>query len=232
MAAQLNHFDIFHACHDVIVMGYHAAGLSWCGRWYVLRVFGVIINSLRTLPRNEKNVANAKNGRICTFRFRLIFFCRAAARTAQPLTNSLFDTGLAGRDVVGTECIVLYAVCFFGVVAPVFCPVVVPSLRGNCTFRVSKYSSPTHSSNRLLTIHPAPRTRKFHVLIAKEKLYAEHTYNLHNEHKTLVSHSDHECLLFPQVANRLCQTFERATGNLRTVLTRNNYFIVSTMASG
>lgn len=27
---------------------------------------------------------------------------------------------------------------FFGVVAPVFCPVCVPSLRGNCTFLVSR----------------------------------------------------------------------------------------------
>lgn len=43
------------------------------------------------------------------------------------------------------------AICFFGVVTPVFCPVVVPSLRGNCTLRVSRQSSVTQPSSRLLT---------------------------------------------------------------------------------
>lgn len=69
-----------------------------------------------------------------------------------PLTNSalvLGATGLTGREwgppgVIGTA-------FRLGVVTPVFWPVVVPSFRGNCTFRVSRYSSGTHSSSRLLT---------------------------------------------------------------------------------
>lgn len=38
-----------------------------------------------------------------------------------------------------------------GVVTPVLVPVCEPSLRGNCTFRVYRSSSLTHSSKRLLT---------------------------------------------------------------------------------
>uniref|UniRef100_A0A2M4D7B8 Putative secreted protein n=1 Tax=Anopheles darlingi TaxID=43151 RepID=A0A2M4D7B8_ANODA len=80
------------------------------------------------------------------FRFRLIFFCRAASSTAPPFTFTISGgcTGLGGRDRLRA------GGSFFGVVTPVFCPVVIPSFRGNCTFRVSRYSSVTHSSNRLL----------------------------------------------------------------------------------
>lgn len=80
------------------------------------------------------------------FRFRLIFFWRAAASTALPFTwtsSVWWWTGLVGRDV---------EISLFGVETPVvFCPVVSPSLRGNWTFLVSRSSSRTHSSSRLLT---------------------------------------------------------------------------------
>lgn len=72
----------------------------------------------------------------CTFRFRFIFFCSAAARTALPFTMSLLgkEMGLVGREAGP----VTEWLNFFGVVTPVFWPVAVPSRRGNCTFRVSK----------------------------------------------------------------------------------------------
>lgn len=80
------------------------------------------------------------------FLFRLIFFWRAAASTALPLTwtsGMWWWIGLVGRDVEMSR---------FGVDTPVvFWPVVKPSFRGNWTFLVSRSSSGTHSSNRLLT---------------------------------------------------------------------------------
>lgn len=84
------------------------------------------------------------------FRLRDIRFWRAAASTAFPFTSSLEgvvdDTGLLGRLKV-----VIDGIIRFGVETPVFVPVAVPSFLGNCTLRVSKYSSVTHSSKRLLT---------------------------------------------------------------------------------
>lgn len=85
---------------------------------------------------------------ICTFLFRLIFFCKAAASTAFPLTIS----PTAGCGDVGRETLPATESNFLGVVTPVLAPVCVPSRLGNCTFRVSRSSSVTHSSRRLLTV--------------------------------------------------------------------------------
>lgn len=105
------------------------------------------------------------------FRFRLIFFWSAAARTALPLTwtSGVCEwTGLVGREVEINR---------FGVETPVvvFWPVVNPSLRGNWTFRVSKSSSRTHSSSLLLT-------KKSFVIVCEEERELELTYSPHSVH--------------------------------------------------
>lgn len=76
----------------------------------------------------------------------------AAAITEFPLTKSFSASalGLVGLDDVKFGKFGPVGGIRFGVVTPVFCPVP-PSLRGNCTFLVSKYSSGTQSSRRLLT---------------------------------------------------------------------------------
>lgn len=100
-----------------------------------------------------------------TLRFLLIRFCNAAARTVFPLTISLFPGAVAGGGEFGLEALLklpetalpapppplALVRCRLGVVTPVLAPVCVPSRRGNCTLRVSKSSSVTHSSKRLLT---------------------------------------------------------------------------------
>lgn len=98
-----------------------------------------------------------------TFRFLFIRFCNAAANTALPLTSSAFATGLEGLKNISNIFVHLngriiwnyldkepppLTISFLGVETPVL---LVPSLRGKCTFRVSRDSSVTHSSNLLLT---------------------------------------------------------------------------------
>nr|CAD7587873.1 unnamed protein product [Timema genevievae] len=81
------------------------------------------------------------------FLLRDIFFCKAAASTALPFTSSP-PTGEPGRD--GPLVPLPPIPIFLGVLIPVPCDD--PSRRGNCTLRVSKRSSVTHSSSRLLTV--------------------------------------------------------------------------------
>lgn len=113
-------------------------------------VLSVVPTTERKKTHINFKIVKIKMHKQLTFRFRLIFFCSAAASTALPLTSSFPDTGLAGRDEVGKDG---GMICFFGVVTPVFCPVVVPSFLGNCTFLVSRYSSVTHPSSLLLTVN-------------------------------------------------------------------------------
>lgn len=87
------------------------------------------------------------------FFFRLcIFFCKAAAKTALPLTKLCSEVRGEGGRLTVVECAFSETgnagICFFGVVTPET-PLV--SRPGYWTFLVSSLSSVTHSSNRLLT---------------------------------------------------------------------------------
>lgn len=50
------------------------------------------------MKKGGKSEINVYHSPQHTFRFLLIFFWRAAARTALPLISSFPDTGLDGRD--------------------------------------------------------------------------------------------------------------------------------------
>lgn len=135
--------------------------------------------------------------KMLTFRLRLIFFCNAAAITLDPfkISPSISVRGLVPK-------------LRFGVVTPVFCPVAVPSFRGNCTFLVSRQGSVTQSSRRLLTgkekstknyksfdhwvsvgILRAPNIRPSMNEFARKTIS---THSQHNEHKIKVHPVFHE----------------------------------------
>lgn len=109
----------------------------------------------------------------CIFRFRLSLFCIAAAITVFPLTSSpsVLSFGLVGRELMWL-CGAFNEfewINFFGVVTPVLWPVADPSLRGNWTFLVSRHSSVTHSSSRLLTVYKTKNSHKIGALRRKLK---------------------------------------------------------------
>lgn len=166
---------------------------------------------------------------LLTFRLRLIFFWIAAAITAFPFTKSFSFSalGLVGRDVVEFEPSgpIEFDINRFGVVTPVFWPVVVPSLRGNCTFLVSKQSSPTQSSSRLLTEMTIKRCQQIESFESESESSVS-TYNQHSEHKTIGFPAFHEYWLFQLMANRRSHSFELAGDILLTMTaTKSNQVI-------